>query len=80
MPIYEYHCLECGATFEKIVSLNIGVAGFREVQQFSRRKALLGLLPCKREAPSLLSPRPAAAAPISVVSPGVCQSIELLAQ
>jgi predicted nucleic acid-binding Zn ribbon protein len=25
MPIYEYHCLDCGATFEKIVSLNIGV-------------------------------------------------------
>jgi len=22
MPIYEYRCLECGATFEKIVSLN----------------------------------------------------------
>ena len=22
MPIYEYRCLECGTTFEKIVSLN----------------------------------------------------------
>ena len=22
MPIYEYHCFDCGATFEKIVSLN----------------------------------------------------------
>lgn len=22
MPIYEYHCLKCGATFEKLVSLN----------------------------------------------------------
>ena len=22
MPIYEYRCLECGATFEKIVALN----------------------------------------------------------
>jgi hypothetical protein len=30
MPIYEDHFLECGATFEKIVSLNIGVDGFRE--------------------------------------------------
>ena len=29
MPIYEYHRLEWGATFEKIVSLN-GVDGFRE--------------------------------------------------
>lgn len=22
MPIYEYHCLECGVTFEKLVPLN----------------------------------------------------------
>jgi hypothetical protein len=40
IPIY---CLKCGATFEKIVSLNIGVDAFQEVQQFSRRRALLGL-------------------------------------
>jgi Zinc ribbon domain len=29
MPIYEYHCLECGATFEKIVSLKHGVDRLR---------------------------------------------------
>jgi putative FmdB family regulatory protein len=56
MPIYEYRCLECGAKFEKIVSLNTDSMDCEKCNSSHVEKLFSAFAVCRRvsvfEAPS----------------------------
>jgi putative FmdB family regulatory protein len=75
MPIYEYRCLDCGTTFEKILPLNTDSTDCRECHSTRLEKLFSAFAVQSGETESFESPSEGCGT-CGAPRPGMCQEME----
>jgi putative FmdB family regulatory protein len=75
MPIYEYRCLDCGATFEKIVPLNADSTDCRECHS-TRLERLFSAFSVQSGASESFESSSEGCGTCGAPRPGMCQEMD----
>jgi putative FmdB family regulatory protein len=75
MPIYEYHCLDCGTVFEKLVSLHTDSMNCQSCQS-SRVEKLFSSFAVQAQGSSSFEAAPGPCGTCGAPRQGMCQEMD----